>query len=195
MSTPTLTPDVLEPPPGLVLEEERDLEDRVIASAVFDATETYRYLLTRVWEQDLPLACWVMLNPSTASAAKTDATLTRVVDFSARFGCGGCLIVNLFAYRSRHPNRLLTHPDPAGVLNDSFIQRAIRTTNGGPVIAAWGSWGHRKPLRDRVDHVRGLLRDAAMPVHCLGTSSDSTGQQPFHPLMLERATPLIPCTP
>src|SRR5690348_3176662 len=114
-TAPATVPDILDLPPGLTLQEERDLAGGR-ASAVFDTRETYRYLLTRVWDPARPVACWVMLNPSTADAARTDNTLTRVVAFSAAFGCGGAVIVNLFAVRSRHPHILTTHPDPVGPL-------------------------------------------------------------------------------
>lgn len=189
----TATPDVCDMPGGTILEEHTDLAGGH-ASAVFDTTETYRYLLTRIWDTHLPIACWVMLNPSTATATHTDATLTRVVDFTHRFGCGGLAIVNLFAVRSRHPDVLLTHPDPVGPLNDLFTRHAIRTTtsHGGPVIAAWGAWGNRRPLRARATHVLALLTAAPAPAQCLGTTSDTTGHQPLHPLMLAANTHLHP---
>lgn len=188
-----LVPDVVEMPSGTILEEERDSSGN-LATAVFDATETYRYLLTRVWDPARPLACWIMLNPSTATAAKRDHTLRRVVDFTARFeggALGGLAIVNLFAVRSRHPTVLTTHTDPVGPLNDAFINRAVRATAGGPVIAAWGTWGNNARLRARTRHVHGQLRAASTPVLCLGVSGETSNYQPLHPLMQPAVTRLV----
>ena len=186
MTAPALEEEL---PAGLVLEEVEDLAGGY-ASAVFDTAGAYRYLLTRIWDRSRPVACWVMLNPSTADHAKTDNTLTRVVDFSGRFGCGGLAIANLFAVRSRHPEVLTRHASPVGEHNDVLIRRTIRSTRGGPVIAAWGTWGHKKALRSRTAHVTALLAEAGIPVRCLGVSSESSGHQPLHPLMLEAHTRL-----
>lgn len=178
--TTAVTPDILELPAGVIYQIEQDLSGGS-ASAVFDTSETYRYLLTRVWTPGLPIACWVMLNPSTADAARTDNTLRRVVAFSAAAGCGGCSIVNLFALRSTDPRNLAAHPDPVGPLNDVFLRRAVHTTNGGPVIAGWGAAG---TLHGRADAVLGRLRADGIDVHCYGRTSPASGRQPRHPLYL-----------
>lgn len=191
MTIATPLPDVLDLPAGTVLEEESDLAGNT-ATAVFDSTETYRYLLTRIWNRALPIACWIMLNPSTASASTTDPTLTRVVNFTAAQGLGGLAIVNLFALRSTDPRQLHHHPDPVGPHNGSFIGRAIRETGGGPVIAAWGAMG---TLHDRADAVTRLLAEAGITASCYGTTGAHSGQQPRHPLYLHGDTTLCPYLP
>ncbi|HEY5834928.1 DUF1643 domain-containing protein [Streptomyces sp.] len=175
MSAPA-APDVLDPPAGIVLEEEHDLAGNY-ASAVFDTDGIYRYLLTRVWDPARPLACWIMLNPSTADATTTDPTLTRVVRFTADAGCGGLAIVNLFALRSTDPRHLHHHPDPVGPHNDLFIRHAARTTNGGPVIAAWGAQG---TLHNRHTRILSLLAEAGITADCYGTTGAPSGHQPRH---------------
>lgn len=174
----------------VVLHKERDLAGGV-ASAVFDTGGRYRYLLTRVWDPSLPLACWIMLNPSTASATTTDPTLTRVVTFTAQAGCGGLAIVNLFALRSVDPRALAHDKDPVGPYNDLFIRRTIRETTG-PLIAAWGAQG---TLHDRHTAVLALLQQTGAVPHCYGTTSDTSGYQPRHPLYLRGNTTLTPYTP
>lgn len=197
LMTADLLPDVLDIPAGLVLEEERDLVGG-LATAVLDAgaPPVYRYLLTRIWDPTAPLACWVMLNPSTATAQHTDHTLRRVVSFTQAFGCGGLAIVNLFALRSTQPDRLLPHPDPVGPHGDRFLRHATTTaaSTGGPVIAAWGSWGNRPQLHARTKAVTALLRSAGHVPQCLGTTTDTSGRQPLHPLMLNGDTTLRPYT-
>lgn len=191
----TTVPETFDMPPGTVLDEHHDPAGRVIASAVFDTTDTYRYLLTRVWNPSLPLACWIMLNPSTASATATDPTLTRVVDYTAEGGFGGLAIVNLFALRSTDPRALRDHPDPAGPHNDLFIRHTIRSTRGGPVITAWGAQG---ALHGRAAVVLGLLAQAGITLYCYGTTGVTSGHQPRHPLYLAKAaarTPYVPGQP
>ena len=47
------------------------------AGAVFSDCERYRYRLWRVWDEGKPKACFVMLNPSTATHEVLDPTVTR----------------------------------------------------------------------------------------------------------------------
>jgi hypothetical protein len=182
----------LDLPPGLHLETGTDLAGGT-ATAVFDRPHhpRYRYLLTRIWDPAQPIACWIMLNPSTADHATNDATLTRVVKFTADAGCGGLAIVNLFALRSTDPRALRDHPDPVGPHNDSFIRQAVKNATG-PVIAAWGAQG---TLHGRADTVNALLTSTSTGRNCYGTTSDTSGHQPRHPLYLRGVTPLRPYTP
>jgi hypothetical protein len=182
--------EALEAPLGVVRREQCDLAGGV-ASAVLDEHGTYRYLLTRVWDPARPVACWIMLNPSTADHKATDATLTRVVKFTAEAGCGGLAIVNLFALRSTDPRVLASHPDPVGPYNDLFLRRAVREATG-PVIAAWGAQG---TLHDRHTAVLDLLGRDATPLHCYGTTGTTSGHQPRHPLYQRADAPLTPYTP
>lgn len=180
-----------ELPAGVRLEIVEDMAGG-IATTVFDRTETYRYLLTRIWNPKLPLGCWIMLNPSTADHARTDPTLTKTVKFTAAAGCGGLAIVNLFALRSTDPRALRDHKDPVGEHNDMFIRRAVAETRGGPVIAAWGAQG---PLHGRAAAVTALLASAGAALNCYGTTAETSGQQPRHPLYLGNETALRPYIP
>ena len=68
--------------------------------AFMSADMAHRYRLDRVWDDSLPVLLWAMLNSSTADHIQNDPTITRVIDFSKRFGYGGAFILNLFAFRS-----------------------------------------------------------------------------------------------
>lgn len=169
---------------GLVIEKECDLVGS--ASAVFSADRIYRYQLTRTWD-DRPPMVFVMLNPSTASAAQDDATIRRCVTFARREDAGGIAVVNLFAYRATSPAALRGTPDPVGPLNDAFIRGACPP--GRAVIAAWGAHG---ALAGRAATVTGMLAAAGVPLHSLGV----TGQgHPRHPLYVPAAAPLEPYQP
>lgn len=199
--TPTTTPaaattaagrPTLPAPAGTVLHQQTDPAGGH-ASAVTDTTGTYRYALTRTWNPDKTVACWIMLNPSTADHAATDATLTRAVAFTARAGCGGLIIINLFALRSTDPRALRNHKDPVGPHNDAFIHAVVANPDcTGPVIAAWGAQG---TLHDRAATVAGFLRTTGTGLNCYGTTGPQSGHQPRHPLYLDRTTHLRPYTP
>jgi hypothetical protein len=151
------------------------------ASAIFSPDRAYRYALTRTWGERAP-AVFVLLNPSTADAFRSDPTVTRCARFARREQCGGLVVVNLFALRSTDPRVLRRHPDPAGPDNDRHILEYCRP--GRLVIAGWGAHGR---LRDRDRAVLALLSAARVDLRCLGTTA---GGSPRHPLYLSRDTRL-----
>jgi len=163
----------------LVAERREDLVEARLA--LFDPARTYRYLLEHRWGSAAPMVL-VMLNPSTADATREDPTMRRALRFARREGCGGLIVVNLFALRATDPRDLRGHPDPVGPGNDWFIRE--HCTPGQLVIAAWGAHG-RLLGRDRA--VLALLREARAAALCLGVTA---GGLPRHPLYLPRTAQL-----
>lgn len=154
----------------------RDIGPELVnpAEAVFDPSRTYRYLLTRTWDETWPPATWVMLNPSTADAFADDPTIRRCISFARAWRAGGISVVNLFAYRATRPAGLRQAADPVGGLNDEFILGACR--DAAVVVAAWGAHG---ALGGRAASVSRMLAEARVGLHCLGTTRDG---HPRHPL-------------
>lgn len=173
---------------GLVVDEGTPTLDGGAPVATFSADRAYRYTLSRRWGKG-SCAAFVMLNPSTADAFDDDPTIRRCVGFAQEWGCGGLLVVNLFAYRSTDPRALAAVADPVGVANDlvlAVMLRPDRNTTPGPVVAAWGNHG-RAGNRGQV--VTDLLTEVGVQLQCLGVTS--TGQ-PCHPLYLAKTTALQP---
>lgn len=153
-------------------------------SATISDDGRYRYRLDREWDAAGATATWVMLNPSTADAARDDATVRRVVAFTRRHGrLGRAVIVNLFAYRATDPAALLDVDDPVGPSNNGYITDAVREAarSAGIIVAAWGARAARWP--DRVERVDRVLPLATV---CLGRTK---GGHPRHPLYVPDVTP------
>lgn len=162
----------------------------VIGSSVISDDGFYRYELRRTWADEPPMT-FVMLNPSTADASKDDPTIRRCVGFAKREGCGGIVVVNLFALRVTRPVHLFdgTIPaDPCGEYNLSFVKRALDAAEAcdGPVVVAWGA--HKDVGRSEV--YQDLLNwefPYINPLLCLGTTQDNW---PRHPLYVRADQPL-----
>lgn len=169
----------------VVLESQE--HDGVTASAVLDHSRQYRYLLTRIWDPSLPLAVWLMLNPSTADAMQDDRTVGRCRSFAREWGRGGIAVVNLFALRSTDPSALRTHKDPVGPYNAAFVRQAVRQSD--LVVAAWGGPG---VLGDRGPAMTKALREDGVRLKTLGVISSG---QPKHPLYVRGGTPLVDYLP
>jgi hypothetical protein len=156
--------------------------------ALFDPTGAYRYRLSRVWDETLPGVCWILLNPSTATASVDDPTISRVVGFSQSWRFGSVHVVNLFAFRTSHPGGLRHAADPVGEGNDETI---VATASSSPrVISAWGNHGSLENPSTGVPRfleVQWLLAEAGVHTACLGRTKHG---QPRHPLYLAASTPV-----
>lgn len=155
------------------------------ATATFSPCRTYRYALTRSWDTGKPTAAFVMLNPSTADAVTVDPTIRRCLSFARAWGCGGLLVVNLFALRSTDPRALRGHPNPVGPDNDAVITDLLAEHGVSPIVAAWGVHGTHL---NRSEYVSELLTARGVRLSCLGLSKHG---HPKHPLYLPASASLV----
>lgn len=171
------------------------------AWAVTDETNTYRYVLGRMWDDyffdkddwwnhDSPRPLWVfgMLNPSKARHDISDPTMRKCVGFAKRGGAGGILIVNMAAYSETHPRNVVAAmragKDVIGPHNFAVLQWALsRPSVVGLNIAAWGII----PPKLRNVMQNSVTQFKCSRPKCLGRTADGS---PRHPLMLSYDTPL-----
>lgn len=149
--------------------------------ATFSEDRTYRYLLSRVWDDTLPMLGFGMLNPSDGNEDKNDPTLTRCISFATDWGYGGFLVGNLFAAVSSNPARLTQMQDPIGPDNDHYLFDVLAAL---PIVIAWGAsvphyWRHRPAA------VVERLRQSGAELYHLGLTKDG---HPRHPLYLRGDT-------
>ncbi|MGQ0653887.1 MAG: DUF1643 domain-containing protein [Betaproteobacteria bacterium] len=144
------------------------------SGAVFSRCRRWRYLLWRQWDPSLPVANFLMLNPSTADELKLDPSCTRARNYAARWDFGSILITNIFGWRATDPADMKAARDPVGRGNDAAILRAAREAD--LVVCAWGNHGL---YRGRSARIRELLADVRL--HALRLSAAG---EPGHPLYL-----------
>lgn len=154
----------------------------IISEATFSPCRKYRYTLERAWDEadlfSLPGSRLVVigLNPSTADETQDDPTIRRCIGFAKRWGYGGLIMLNLFAYRSTCPKAMKREAEPVGPGNNEAISRVTSQTMGGDILVAWGNHGtHRN--RDRTAMLE-LIQGTPM---CLGVTKQGC---PKHPLYL-----------
>lgn len=162
--------------------------------ARFCPSGLYRYSLVRelvsaraaVANKRIPRrACWIMLNPSTADDLADDATVRRVISFTARLGCDVAEVVNLYALISTDPRELRRAfdrgEDIVGSENEAANVEAMRGAREsmGLVIAAFGD----DPMGRRAwaDVYRRADLAGVDVVHCLGETASGA---PRHPVRL-----------
>ena len=156
--------------------------------AVYSDCEAYRYLLTRVWDDALPRALFVMLNPSTATEVQNDPTVERCERRARALGFGAFRVTNIFAYRATDPRAMRAMADPVGPENDAAILGSLDWA-GGPadrIVCAWGTHGAHLGRGAAVER---LLRESGRDLHHLGLTAAGA---PKHPLYIGYAQPLQP---
>lgn len=139
----------------------------------------WRYCLWRMWDHigpDEPPLVVIGLNPSTATESQDDPTIRRCIGFAKRWGCGGLMMLNLFAYRSTDPGVLKKLADPVGRFNSDAISYFCTPPRQKVVLAAWGAHGR---VWGRSRTVRHLLSEAGIVPVCLGVTASG---EPTHPL-------------
>ncbi|MBX3059497.1 MAG: DUF1643 domain-containing protein [Anaerolineae bacterium] len=139
-------------------------------TAVISSCQQYRYELRRVWDEAEALVLFVCLNPSVADGELDDHTSRVCIQYARRWGYGGLIIGNLFAYRSTNPAALYQVADPVGPENDAWLRKLQK--EAALTVCAWGARG---AYQNRDETVLTFLRSP----HCLVKLKDG---RPGHPL-------------
>lgn len=125
-------------------------------------------------------AVWIALNPSKADEERLDPTLKRIRVFSAAFGFGGFVMLNLFAWRETKSKKLPKVAEPIGPENDRVI---LETAKAAPyVICCWGTSGS---LLKRDEAVVAMLKANGIKTMYLRKTKDG---YPEHPLYIPGET-------
>ena len=120
-----------------------------------------------------------MMNPSTADHTKNDPTILKVIRYSKKWGYGGVLVLNIYAFRSSKPENLPQELSKAvGQSNDWWIKTIFEfaVRKDIPVVCAWGV-KHQK----RGCQVRALADEAGLHLMCLELALNA---EPKHPRFL-----------
>jgi hypothetical protein len=141
--------------------------------AEFSQCGKYRYKLWRIWDESLPKAMCIGLNPSTANASKNDNTINVLIKVLGKLGYGGFYMMNCWAYITSDPKLLKVNP-----MSDEWNNNTITVTASicDTVIFAWGNF----------EIIREKGRDAELiemfpNAKCFGKNQNGT---PWHPRAL-----------
>lgn len=148
--------------------------------AWFSVGKVHRLMLFRIWDEELPVLNWVMLNPSIAGAKDNDPTIRRCIGFSKKEGYGGLLVTNLFSRISTDPKGL-TKNVPDAAYSDDFIKYAASQSIA--CMVAWGNIPKIPAYADRAEKVLDILRKQHT-IMCLGKT---LAGNPRHPVRLPYA--------
>lgn len=113
-------------------------------SALLSKDRKYRYILSRLWQEDGRILTSILLNPSKADGETDDNTSTFMMRWAMVHGYGMLLMVNLFAFRSTDPAGLNSADDAVGPRNDYHIRQAANAAD--TILVGWGNNGGKRSL-------------------------------------------------
>jgi hypothetical protein len=105
-------------------------------AAKFSDCGKYRYWLSRIWDNELPLVMFIGLNPSKANGVDDDNTIKRVRLIAKNHGYGGFYMLNCFPYISTKPALLQEFGNTA--LNDHYLYDISKKCLH--IVFAWGNF-------------------------------------------------------
>lgn len=147
-----------------------------VSVALYSPCETYRYALTRQWDESGKKLLFIMLNPSTATEVKNDPTIERCERRARAMGFGAVRACNLFAFRATDPRDLKKAKEPIGPDNLAQVMEAARWAD--VILCAWGTHGAHMGMGPALSS---LLRAEGHKLYHLGLSKDG---HPKHPLYI-----------
>lgn len=164
-----------------------DAEHMFGNGAIFSDDGVYRYRLWRIWNSDRHPTVFLMQNPSKAGCERNDITVSKCIGFARRWGAGGIVVVNPFAFVMTDTDELVAARDRGidivGPENDAHLKAAFAVAD--QVIVAWG--GHAI-VRAAATRTLAMIT-ADTPVECLGYTREG---HPRHPSRLGYATERVP---
>jgi hypothetical protein len=149
--------------------------------AKFSPCKKYRLQLWRLWDDQLPIIMFLMLNPSSADAHNDDPTIRRCVNFTKNWGYGGFYIGNLYPLISSKPKLLLESLSVSHSENKLNLDEMAEKCD--KIICAWGNFEIVKKLGIPND----FLIDYKNKLYYISKSKNET---PKHPLYLKSSLKL-----
>ena len=146
--------------------------------AIFSDDKKYRYLLSKVWDKNRPIATVISISPSAFYNVTCDTTTMLIQNNLEALGCGGMELVNLISKVGVEAKRLKSLIDNVGQETDHYILESVKRT--ALTVFAWGRIaGMNKAFQAREAEVLKLLEPYMDKVQ---TISDCAGRENLHPL-------------
>lgn len=144
---------------------------------IFSEDRKYRYYLRREFKKNpKKFLAFIMLNPSTANEKYNDPTVERCQNHAINKKYDGMIVLNIFAYRTTNPKKLLEIKNPVGEKNNETIIKTINKHKN--IICAWGN--HGKILK-RSNEIKKILKKHKIKTYTFQITKKG---EPKHPLYI-----------
>ena len=109
----------------------------------------HRFVLSRIWDESLPIGAFLCANPSQADEIQNDTTVFKCGNLAANWGWGGFHILNLYPNYSTNPSGVIRNSQ-ADALNEQYVRKTL--VKFSVVVLACGN-NHEARLADLIRNV------------------------------------------
>lgn len=119
------------------------------------------------------------INPSTATAEKSDPTIARMDTYLKKYGYDSFKMLNIYPLRATKPDTLPMMPD-IEIHKQNIKEIKAALDNASAVLCAWGNLiFKRQYLKDYFENIAEIICNLQIPTYCLGMTKSGN---PRHPL-------------
>jgi hypothetical protein len=119
------------------------------STAIKSDCGNHRFVLSRIWDECLPMGVFLCANPSKADEIRNDTTVFKCGNLAANWGWGGFHVLNLYPNYSTNPSGVIRNSQ-ADDLNEQYVQKILSEVS--VVVLACGN-GHEARLADLIRNV------------------------------------------
>ena len=109
----------------------------------------YRWTLSYKISKSKKEIIFIGLNPSLSDSVFEDNTTKKIIKISRNYNYGQVKIINLFALISTNPDKLFTHKNPVGYLNNKHIYKNLKHWSENKNCDLWLGWGNKGIFQNR----------------------------------------------
>ena len=136
---------------------------------IYSDDKNHRYLLSRIWNKDKPIALFITKNAGMANGIYIELTNNIITNNLYKLGYGGYYAVNLYSAINQRDKMF-------DKTTDDIIKKYSKLAND--VIIAWGTLTTKSLQRRESDVLDLLIKNSKK----LLTVCDNTGHMNVHPL-------------
>ena len=111
-------------------------------NCLISTNKEYRWSLSFKIDNSKKEIIFIGLNPSLSDSTYIDNTTMKIIKICRNYNYGNLKIINLFALISKTPDKLLTHKNPVGYLNNKFINKSLKYWSENINCHLWLGWGN-----------------------------------------------------
>ena len=145
-------------------------KNKIENECIYNEDKSHRYLLSRVWDKEKPIAMFFTKNSGQADGVYIELTNNIITNNLYRLGYGGYYAVNLYSAVDNASDNLFDKD------TDNIIKKYAKISS--EIIIAWGSLTTNK-LKERELAVIDILNKSGKK---LLTVCDASGHKNVHPL-------------
>lgn len=157
----------------------QNIKSTLETEAIFSEDANHRYLLKKTWDNDKKVLTIVTMYPHFSGVLNLDLTTQLVINkISEKEEYGAIYFINLYS-NIETPINLKHLENSHDKHTDIHIMKAVKEADS--VLLAWGSYGKKPLVQNRVDDVLNMLKPHKKKISILTNPQTNEIMHPLNP--------------